>query len=83
MVMSPKRVWKVRAWPEEQRSKGWPQTGQWGGGVGFGMGDALDGFAQEVLGVVEDLGFDVAEVLIGGVEEADDGGFQGDGQASG
>jgi hypothetical protein len=47
------------------------------------LGGALDGLAQEVLGVVKDLGFDVAEVLIGGVEEADDRGFQSDGQASG
>jgi hypothetical protein len=45
--------------------------------------DALDGFAQQALGVVKDLGFVVAEVLIGGVEEAGDRGFQGGGQANG
>jgi hypothetical protein len=51
-----------------------------GCGVGFGLGGALDGLAQEALRVVEDLDVDGAEVLIGGFEEAGDGGLQGGGQ---
>ena len=79
MVRSPKRVWKVRAWPREHWLSGRPQTGQRGGrGVRLGLGGPLGGGAQEFLHVVGGLGFEVAQILIGRGQEAGEGRFQGD-----
>ncbi len=49
------------------------------GGVGFGMGAAPEGFVEEGLNVVGDLGFEVAKVVIRRAEEALDGSVERDG----
>jgi len=80
--MSPKRVWKVRAWPEELRVRGWPQDGAADGrGVGLGLGGALGRRVQEFLHVVGGLGFQVAQVLIHRGHEPGEGCFQRHGGA--
>ena len=53
------------------------------GGVGFGLRAAFDGLAEEFLGVVSHLHFQMAEVLVAGQGEALDGLLQGTGRTRG
>ncbi|NGO39077.1 hypothetical protein G4L39_06655 [Limisphaera ngatamarikiensis] len=87
MVMWLEGLWGVRSSPGEQRLKARPQTGQPRGGR---LAAGLDRAARRSvwrwrlsLDVVENLGFKVAEVLIGGIEEAGAPGVRRDGRAGG
>jgi hypothetical protein len=78
-------LWRVRSSPKERRLKVRPQTGQPRGGrlaAGFAARRSVWRWRLS-LDVVGNLGFKLAEVLIGGIEEAGAPGVRGDGPAGG
>jgi len=67
-----------------ETGEGWAADGAAGwGGVGLGLGAALDRVTEQFLDVVRGLGFEMAEVLIVGLHEALDGAIPGAGRAGG
>lgn len=85
MVIWLEGLWGVRSSPGERRLKARPQTGQPRNGrvaAGFAARRSLWRWKLSP-DVMEDPGFKVAEVLIGGIGEAGAPGIRGDGRAGG